>query len=109
MLVLALAFAVLFPPKTMRVDYFHTGDHGREIVALDRVVSDGPWAGSPSRLLDDLNLGTYFFEVADPETNAALYSRGFASLYGEWEGTDEAKAVARTFHESLRCPWPKAP
>jgi len=109
MLVLALAFSMLFAPKTMRVDYFHTGDHGREIVALDRVVSDGPWAGSQTRLLDELNLGTYFFEVVDPETNSVVYSRGFASLYGEWEGTGESKTIARTFHESLRFPWPKAP
>jgi hypothetical protein len=109
MLVLALAFSLLFTPKTMRLDYFHTGDHGREIVAADRIVSDGPWAGSTTRLLDDLNLGTYFFEVVDPGTNQALYSRSFASLYGEWETTPEAKTTARTFHESLRFPWPKAP
>ena len=108
MMVLALAFSVLFAPKTMRLDYFHTGDHGREIIAADRIVSDGPWAGSTTRLLDDLNLGTYFFEVVDPGTNRALYSRGFASLYGEWESTSEAKSGTRTFHESLRFPWPKA-
>jgi IgA peptidase M64/peptidase M64-like protein len=109
MLVLALAFSVLFTPKTMRLDYFHTGDHGREIVAADRIVSDGPWAGSTTQLLDDLNLGSYFFEVVDPDTNRTIYSRGFASLFGEWEQTGEAKTVARTFHESLRFPWPKAP
>ena len=109
MLVFALAFSMLFMPKTMRLDYFHTGDHGKEIVALDRVVSDGAWAGSTTKLLDDLNLGTYFFEVVDPATNGSLYSRGFASLYGEWEGTGESKTTARTFHESLRFPWPKAP
>jgi len=109
MLVLAFAFSLLFTEKTMRLDYFHTGDHGREIVALDRIVSDGPWAGSTTRLLDDLNLGTYLFEVVDPDTNRMLYSRGFASLYGEWEATGEAKTAARTFHESLRFPWPKAP
>jgi len=109
MLLFALAFSVLFSPKTMRVDYFHTGDHGREIVALDRIVSDGPWAGSTTRLLDDLNLGTYFFEVVDPASNTTVYSRGFASLYGEWEGTGDSKTNARTFHESLRFPWPKAP
>ena len=103
------AFDASFLPRTMRLDYFHTGGLGREIVALDRVVSDGPWAGSLSRLLDDLNLGSYLFEVADPETNRVLYSRGFASLYGEWETTDESKTVARTFHESLRFPWPKRP
>ena len=109
MLVLALAFTTLFSPKTMRLDYFHTGDHGREIVALDRIVSDGPWAGSTTRLQDDLNLGTYFFEIVDPDTNRTLYSRGFASLYGEWENTANFKTIPRTFHESLRFPWPKAP
>jgi hypothetical protein len=109
MLALAVAFSVLFTPKTMRLDYFHTGDHGREVIAADRIVADGPWAGSTTRLLDDLNLGSYFFEVVDPDTNRAIYSRGFASLYGEWEQTGEAKTVARTFHESLRFPWPKAP
>jgi hypothetical protein len=109
MLVLALAFSLLFTPKTMRLDYFHTGDRGREIVAVDRIVSDGPWAGSQTRLLDDLNVGSYFFEVVDPDTNQTVYSRGFASLYGEWEATGEAKNTARTFHESLRFPWPKAP
>jgi hypothetical protein len=109
MLIYALAFTLLFTPKTMRLDYFHTGDHGREILALDRIVSDGPWAGSTTRLLDDLNLGTYRFEVVDPDTSQIVYSRGFASLYGEWESTAEARSGTRTFHESLRFPWPKAP
>src|SRR5262249_9065300 len=50
------SFDAAFERRTMRVDYFHTNDHGREIVALDRTVSDGPWAGSRTRLLDELNL-----------------------------------------------------
>ena len=33
-----------------------------------------------------------------------MYSRGFASMYGEWETTAEAKAMNRTFSESLRFP-----
>ena len=40
-----------FSDKTMRVDYFHSGGVGQEIVALDRVVSDGPWPGSRTRLV----------------------------------------------------------
>jgi IgA Peptidase M64/Peptidase M64 N-terminus len=97
-----------FGPGTMRVDYFHTGGKGVEIVSLDRVVADGAWPGSRTQLLDRTNLGPYFFEVIDPTTNQAIYSRGFASLYGEWETTPESKQVHRTFHESLRVPWPKA-
>ena len=106
---IAAPFDDLFLDKTMRVDYFHTGNRGEEIVALDRIVSDGPWPGSRTRLLDTTNLGKYFFEVIDRDTNQPIYSRGFASIYGEWETTDEAKTRAATFHESLRFPWPKRP
>ena len=98
-----------FIDKTMRVDYFHSGGLGSEILALDSVVSDGPWAGSRTRLIDDLNLGKYLFEVIDRRTNRVIYSRGFASIYGEWETTPESREVYRTFHESLRFPWPRRP
>lgn len=105
----AREFSADFTDRTMRVDYFHSGTAGEEHISLDRVVSDGPWPGSRVQLLDELNLGQYFFEVVDRETNRALYSRGFASIYGEWETTPEAKQVWRTFHESLRFPWPRRP
>ena len=36
-------FDARFTDKTMRVDYFHSGGKGEEIVALERIVSDGPW------------------------------------------------------------------
>ena len=98
-----------FVDRTMRVDYFHSGGLGTEIVALDQVVADGPWSGSRTRLVDDLNLGKYLFEVIDRRTNRVVYSRGFASIYGEWETTPEAREVHRTFHESLRFPWPRRP
>jgi hypothetical protein len=99
----------LFTADTMRVDYFHTGGpRSGETFALDAVVHDGPWPGSRTRLVDDTNLGPYLFEVRDG-SGRVLYSRGFASIYGEWETTEEAKTAHRTFHESLRFPWPKAP
>ena len=100
------AFDAQFLNKTMRVDYFHTGGPSTEIVSLDRVVSDGPWAGSRAQLIDDTNLGAYRFEVRDA-SGALLYSRGFASIYGEWATTAEAKETYRTFHESVRFPWPR--
>jgi hypothetical protein len=102
-------FDAFFVEKTMRVDYYHTGGMGSEIVSLDRVVSDGPWAGSRSYLLDDTDLGAYLFEVHDVETTRIIYSRGYATLYGEWEATSEAQRLHRTFHESVRFPWPREP
>ncbi|UCC72821.1 MAG: IgA Peptidase M64 [Gemmatimonadota bacterium] len=102
-------FGRYFEDKTMRVDYFHTGDATHEVLSLERVVADGPWAGSRTRLIDDTNFGRYFYEVYDLESGEILYSRGFATIYGEWETTGEARTMHRTFHESVRIPWPKQP
>ena len=107
--VFAVDFNQFFLDKTMRVNYFHTGNRGEEIIALGSVVSDGPWPGSRTRLLDTLNLGNYLFEVIDRATNQVLYSRGFASVFGEWVTTDEARDHPGTFEESVRFPWPKQP
>src|SRR5882724_4293410 len=103
----ASAFAA---PQTMRLDYYHTGGHQQELFSVDRVVIEPlPWPGDPSRAIDDTNLGKYFFEVRDWQTKRVLYARGFASIYGEWETTDEAKTLRRTFSESLRFPAPNVP
>ena len=93
----------------MRVDYIHAGDASGERFALDGVVVEGEWAGRPDRAIDDANLGRYYFEVIDRKTNRVLYSRGFASIYGEWESTDEAREMTRAFHESVRFPEPASP
>jgi hypothetical protein len=103
-------FDAHFTAGTMRVDYFHTGGSGApETIALDRVVNDGPWPGSRTQLVDPTNLGKYMFEVRDKGTRAVIYSRGFASVYGEWETTGGEKTARRSFHESLRFPWPTQP
>ena len=64
-------------PRTMRVDYFHTGNATEERFSLDRVVLEPlPWPGNPARPIDDTNLGKYFFEVIDRGTNrVALLAR----------------------------------
>lgn len=105
----AASFSRFFEDRTMRVDYFHTGDIDEEIFSLDRIVNDGPWAGPRSKRIDASNLGKYRFVVRDLETHAEIYSRGFSSIYGEWETTPDARERHQTFHESLRFPWPKKP
>ena len=101
-------------PATWRLDYFHTGGpgigsgagsgSGGELFAVDRVVVEPlPWPGNPAGYLDTSGTGLYRFQVLDA-AGAAVYSRGFNSIYGEWETTAEAGEVNRTFHESLRFP-----
>jgi len=98
---LLLAAAVL----TMRVDYYHTGNDKQESFSLDRIVVEPlPWPGNPAKTIDTSERGKYFFEVIDAASHKVLYSRGFASVYGEWETTAEAKSMNRTFSESFRFP-----
>jgi hypothetical protein len=96
-------------PRTMRLDCFHGGTATEEQMSLDGLALEGPWPGRLDRAIDDTNLGKYFFEVRDRQSGRLLYSRGFASIFGEWRETDDAKSIRRQFHESLRFPAPTAP
>ncbi len=108
--VLLTATTAFAAPATTRLDYYHSGSASQELFSLDRfVIEPLPWSGNPQKPIDDTNLGKYYFEVIDRKTNHIVYSRGFASVYGEWETTDEAKQINRTFHESLRFPAPGSP
>lgn len=98
-----------FTDQTMRVDYHHSGTATEEYFAIDRILNDGIWPGSRTVLIDELDRGPYFFEVIDRATGNVIYSRHFASIFGEWQYIPEAKEVHGTFHESIRFPWPENP
>ncbi|MDH7514523.1 MAG: M64 family metallopeptidase [Bacteroidota bacterium] len=99
-----------FIDRTMRVDYFHTGTKDSEVFALDRVYKEGPWPGSLVNLIDTLNLGEYFLRVYDASTHALIYSRGYCTVFNEWQTTDEAlKGIRKTISETVRFPFPKRP
>jgi hypothetical protein len=96
-------------PRTLRLDYVHSGNATEERFALTGLALEGPWPGPADRRIDDTNLGPYLFEVVEVKNNRVWYSRGFASVYGEWETTGEAKERSRAFGESLRFPEPPGP
>jgi len=101
-------FDQYFINKTMRVDYFHTGTAAAEHFSLDRVYQEGEWPGSRINLIDTLDLGKYILRVYDLRTDELLYSRGYSTIFGEWQTTPEAKqGTFQTFHETVRLPFPK--
>jgi hypothetical protein len=107
-LTLAQSFDRFFSTTTLRVDLFHTGTKGVETISLDQVYEEGSWPGSKNNLLDDLNLGEYIVRVYDVTTTTPIFSRGYSTMFNEWQTTDEALGgMYRTFHESVRFPYPK--
>jgi hypothetical protein len=109
LLLAAIPACLAAEPRTLRLDYFHGGNATEEYLSLDGAAMEGSWPGSLDHAIDDTNLGKYCFEVLDRKTNRLLYSRGFASIFGEWQDTPEAKEIHRQFHASLRFPAPAAP
>ena len=96
-------------PRTLRVDYYHTGNSHEEWFSLDRVVLEPlEWPGNLTKTIDESQLGNYLFEVREQASGKLLYSRGFNSVFGEWRETEEALHGNRTFSESLRFPSPEA-
>ena len=106
-LILALLFSctatVAAAPGTMRVDFFHSGNHMTELLSLDQVVVEPlPWPGNMDQPIDRTLRGKYLFQIiSNGETK---WSRSFSSIYGEWETTAEARKISRSFHESVRFP-----
>lgn len=97
-----------FTSKTMRVDYFHHGTKSSEQFSIDKIYQEGDWPGSRVNLIDTLNLGEYLFRIIDLTTNQLIFSRGYSTIFNEWQTTDEAgTGVTKTYHETVRFPFPK--
>lgn len=104
----AQEFGRFFLEKTLRVDLYHTGSKAAEQFALDQVCEEGSWPGSRVNLLDTLNLGDYQVRVFDAGSGALIYSRGYSTMFNEWQTTDEAASdISRTFQETVRFPLPR--
>ena len=80
-----------FEHKTMRIDFFHSGNAESEQFAIDDIRCDGLWSGSCKLIGDPLNLGLYRAVVTDSENGTELFTDGFASIFGEWQTIEEAR------------------
>ncbi|MCD4695240.1 MAG: IgA Peptidase M64, partial [Bacteroidales bacterium] len=99
-------FNDFFQSKTLRIDYIHAGDHNNEFYYLDEVKIEPYWGGTHVNLIDTFFYGKYFFKVFNAENDSLIYSRGYSTLFGEWQTTQEAKETMRGFLESIVLPLP---
>jgi len=101
-------FEDYFFDKTMRIDYYHIGDAKEEFITIDQIYQQGIWAGNPKNLIDYFNNGKYEVKVFDVASNRLIYSKGFATYFGEYTTTNPAiQGIKRTYHETILIPYPK--
>jgi len=96
-----------FEDKTLRLDYFHSGDKENNYYSFDELIEEPYWGGSKINLIDIFNYGRYKFEVYDVASNKLIYSRGYSTIFNEWQTTEEAKHTTKTFNETVVFPFPK--
>jgi hypothetical protein len=100
-------FKEYFKNKTLRIDYHHSGDAAGEYYMFDTLYEEQYWGGTKTNLIDEFDYGHYKFEVYDALTNELLYSRGYSTLFREWQATPEAKTECKSFPETIVFPFPK--
>lgn len=102
-------FDKYFLDKTLRFDYYHTGDKTNDYYSFDELIEEPYWGGSKVNLIDRFDYGKYKVIVKDFDSGNEIYSRTYSTLFSEWQTTDEANQTTRTFSETVTFPYPKNP
>ncbi len=97
-----------FIGKTLRLDYIQAGNSENNIIYFEKIKQEPFWGGSHKNLIDTFNYGEYRVMMYHKETGKLIYSRGYATLFQEWQATPEAMVVNRSFYESVVMPFPKS-
>ncbi len=99
-------FSKLFETKTLRLDYYHCGNAGTEKFYFGKLVQEPFWAGSETNLIDPFGYGNQMLEVRAADSNQLIFSRGFSTLFDEWQTTPEAQTTDCCYPESVVMPFP---
>ena len=81
------SFDRYFTDKVLRFDFLLAGNSQKTIVYPAGLKEEPFWEGSKKNLTDPFNYGNYKYEVFDESENTLIYSRGFCTLYQEWQST----------------------
>jgi len=98
-----------FQNKTLRMDYLHSGDKNSSSIEFLAWKEEPFWGGPRRNLIDDPLKGEFVVEVFDRSDDELIYSKGFSTLFNEWQSTDGALINSATFYESIIIPFPKQP
>lgn len=96
-----------FTGEQLRYDFLLAGNQKEMMVYPMQMSREPLWAGSKLNLADASALGTYRFVVADLASGKVLFTRGFCTLFQEWQSTAEARSVDKAYYHAVFFPFPK--
>lgn len=98
-----------FTGETLRLDYVLCGDSSHQAICFREAVKTGQWAGRRHNLGAPALRGDAQVRVLSDGNGETLYANSFATLFQEWQSTEEATRMQKAFEISLLVPFPKHP
>lgn len=95
--------------RTLRVDYVFSGTDRTCTIALDGLSAFDGWAGRRVNLDCPPLRGNGQIRMHDAQTGRLLYCQSFSTLFQEWQATEEATRVRKSFENVFLLPMPSAP
>lgn len=82
------------------------GNYQKTLVYPIGLKEERFYAGSVSNLIDPFSNGNFRYDLYDLSENKLIFSRGFSTLFQEWQTTSESKLTERSFYEVATMPFP---
>lgn len=102
-------FDTFFERKSLRIDFFLSGNAKQQSAAIEQLRKEPVWSGPLNNLIDQFYYGGYYVNIYDKATNKLIYSHGFNTLFEEWRTTDQANTETQAWTNSVSVPYPKNP
>jgi hypothetical protein len=97
-------FNQYFENKSLRIDVNLTGD-AKNVLANVVKIKEEPYYGGSHQHLIFPDYGNFRVQVFIQDT--VIYSKGFDSLFREWQSTEVAQTNYRSFYHIFQIPFPK--
>lgn len=92
--------------KTLRVDYIFSGTDKTQEISLDEMSSFDGWAGRRVNLDKVPVAGNGQICMKNAASGEILYRQSFSTLFQEWQTTEEATRVRKSFENVFLLPMP---
>jgi hypothetical protein len=99
-------YSQIFKDSTLRIDYLLGGNSDSTEVFIQQMKKEPYYGGSHTNLIDRNNYGTFRYRLFDSRNGKLIFSKGFCPLFQEWQTTEEAKKLKKSFYQVAILPFP---
>ena len=93
--------------RTLRVDYIFSGTDKSAEISLDEMSSFDGWAGRNVNMDKVPVRGNGQISMKSKESGTILYRQAFSTLFQEWQTTEEATRLRKSFENVFLLPMPQ--